>query len=439
MARRYVIVGNGPAGFAAAETIRRHDATGDIRIVGGEDVGFYSRPGLAYLLTGAIPERRLFSRPASAYEDARIRRTVGTAQTIDPRAHRLELADGEVLRYDRLLLAVGARAVRPAIPGIDLEGVVTLDNLDDTRRILRLARRAKRACVVGGGITAIELAEGLTANGVETHYLMRGDRYWGSVLDPHESAVVEERLAEDGIRIHRGVELASVIGRKDRVSAVQTQTGALYECDLLAVAIGTQPRLELAQHIGLATGRGIWTDATFQTSDPDIFAAGDAAEWLDPVTGKRGLDALWSVAIEQGRVTGENLAGGTRQYNRPAPFNVTKIGGVTTTLIGAIGTGGRDGDLVTMARGDSDAWREQWDAFAVVSDRGANHLRLVLGDDRIMGAVVMGDQALSRPLQHLIRERVDIRWVRDRLLRGPAEVGQALGALMERAVSRGAA
>ncbi|MCJ7711538.1 MAG: NAD(P)/FAD-dependent oxidoreductase, partial [Chloroflexi bacterium] len=135
MARRYVIVGNGPAGFAAAETIRRHDEGGDIRIVGGENVGFYSRPGLAYLLTGAIPETRLFSRPESAYELAGIERTVGTVQTVEPRSHRIELADGKVLRYDRLLLAVGARAVRPELPGIDLEGVVTLDNLEDARNI----------------------------------------------------------------------------------------------------------------------------------------------------------------------------------------------------------------------------------------------------------------------------------------------------------------
>ena len=303
---------------------------------------------------------------------------------------------------------------------------MTLDNLEDARRILRLARRAKRACVVGGGITAIELAEGLAAHGVETHYLMRGDRYWGSVLDPHESALVEERLVEDGIRIHRNVELASVVGRNGRVSAVKTRDGAVLPCDILAVAIGTQPRLELAHGAGLETGRGIWTDATFQTSDPDIFAAGDVAEVLDPATGKRAVDSLWSVAMEQGRVAGEHLSGVGQPYRRPAPFNVTKIGGVTTTLIGAVGTGGREGDLVTLARGDSHAWREQLDAFAVVSDRAANHLRLVLGDDRIMGAVVMGDQALSRPLQHLIRERVDIRWVRDRLIRGPAEVHQAL-------------
>ena len=360
-------------------------------------------------------------------------------QAIDPRRHRIEIADGEVLRYDRLLLAVGARAVRPEMPGIDLQGVVTLDNLEDAKRIVRLARRARRACVVGGGITAIELAEGLAAHRVETHYLMRGDRYWGSVLDPRESELVEERLVEDGIRIHRGVELEGIIGRNGRVSAVKTRDGTVLPCDLLAVAIGTQPRLELAQQMGLETGRGIWTDATFQTTDPDIFAAGDAAEVLDPATGKRAVESLWSVAMEQGRVAGQFLVGAGQPYRRPAPFNVTKIGGVTTTLIGAVGTGGREGDLVTLARGDSHAWREQLDAFALVSDKGANHLRLMLGEDRITGAVVMGDQALSRPLQHLIRERVDIRWVRERLFRGPAEVHQAIHALMERTVSLGAA
>ena len=437
MARRHVIVGNGPAGVTAAEAIRRNDAAADIRIVGGEDVGFYSRPGLAYLLTGAIPEKRLFSRPEADYARAGIRRTVGTVVTVDARAHRLEIADGEVLRYDRLLLSVGARAVRPDMPGIDLQGVVTLDNLEDTRNLIRLARRARRACVVGGGITAIELAEGVAAHGVETHYLMRGDRYWGSVLDPHESALVEERLVEDGIRIHRGVELAGIIGRNGRVSAVETREGTRLPCDLLAVAIGTQPRLELAQQVGLETGRGIWTDATFQTTDPDIFAAGDAAEVLDPATGKRAVESLWSVAMEQGRVAGESMCGLGRPYLRPAPFNVTKIGGVTTTLIGAVGTGGREGDLVTLARGDSHAWREQLGSFAVASDRGANHLRLMLGEDRITGAVVMGDQALSRPLQHLIRERVDIRWARDRLFRGPAEVNQAITALVERTASLG--
>lgn len=439
MARRYVIVGNGPAGATAADTIRDHDPSGDITIVGDEDVPFYSRPGLAYLLTGMIPEGQLFSRPDRDAERRGIRRVVGAVRAIEPVAHRVVLADGRAMAYDRLLLALGARALRPDLPGIDLDGVVTLDSLRDAKRILRLARRAKRACVVGGGITALELAEGLAAQGVETHYLMRSDRYWGSVLDAGESALVESRLAAEGIRIHRGVELAAVVGRRGRVAAVETRTGVSMACDLLAVAIGIVPRLELARDAGLATGRGIWTDETFRTSDPDVFAAGDVAEVLEPATGRRVLDSLWSIAIEQGRAAGENLAGAGRPYRRPAPFNVTRIGGITTTVIGGVGGGAADIDLVTYARGDSEAWRDSFEAFAAVSDAGADRLRLMLGEDRIVGAVVMGDQGLSRPLQLLIRDRVDIGAVRERLMLGPAEVRRALGSLMERTVPHGAA
>ena len=430
MARRYVIVGNGPAGFTAAETIRTNDAAAEITIVGGENLPFYSRPGLAYVLTGQIPEKQLFSRPDKDYARAGIRRLVGTVQQIEPAGHRIELTDGRTMNYDCALLAVGARAVRPEIPGIELEGVVTLDNLEDTRRILRLAKRARRACVVGGGITALELAEGLAAQGVEVHYLMRGDRYWSNVLDPHESELVEERLIEDRIQIHHGVELGSVIGHQGKVVAVETLTGDRIECDMLAVAVGVQPRLELAKQIGLPTGRGIWTDETLATSDPYIFAAGDVAEVLDPKTGKRGVDSLWSVAQEQGRVAGENMSGLHRPYRRPAPFNVTKIGGVTTTIIGSVGSGGRDADLVTLARGDSHAWRERLDAFAIVADAGANHMRLLLGTNLIVGAVVMGDQALSRALQHVVRERVDISTVRDLLIGQVVEVHHVLDSLM---------
>ncbi len=439
MARRYVIVGNGPAGLTAAEAIRRDDASADIRIVGGENHPYYSRPGLAYLLTGSIPESALFSRPDSDYRQLGLTRTVGIAHRIEREAHRLVLTDGQVLPYDRLMLAVGSRAVRPPTPGMELEGVVTMDSLDDTRALIRLARSAKRACVVGGGITALELAEGLAARGVETHYLMRGDRYWGSVLDPHESALVEARLEEDGIRLHREVEVGRVIGHRGKVVALETNTASQMPCDMLAVAVGTQPRVELAQAAGVETGKGIWTDAAFQTSDADIFAAGDVAEMLDAKSGKRSLEALWSVAMEHGRIAGANMAGAQEHYRRPAPFNVTKIGGVTTTLIGAVGTGRSETDLLTLSRGDSQAWREQLDAFAVVADRGADHMRLVVGEDRIVGAVVMGDQAFSRPLQHLIRDRVDIRWVRDRLVSGPAEVRQALATLIERTGSFAAA
>ncbi len=358
MGARYLIVGHGPAGSSAAFRIRLHDPEGSILVVGEERHAFYSRPGLAYLLTGAIPEKSLFSRPDAEYGPRRIRRETARVDRLDPGGHRVRLSDGRWLGYDRLLLGLGAQAVLPDVPGIELEGVVSLDNLADARRILRLSRRARRAVVVGGGITALELAEGLAAQGLETHYLLRRDRYWGNVLEADESALVETRLEKEGIRLHRRSEVQAVLGRKGRVVGVALEDGRTLACDLLGVAIGIRPRLELARQAGLETGRGVWTDEFFRTSDPDVFAAGDVAEVLDPGCGERRVDSLWSVAVEQGELAGANMAGARRAYLRSASFNVTRIGGVTTTLVGAVGTGGAESDLVALARGDSDDWRD---------------------------------------------------------------------------------
>ena len=347
---------------------------------------------------------------------------MGRVTRVDPKVRRIETQAGPTIAYDRLLLAPGARALKPNAPGMDLDGVVTLDCLEDARRILRLARRVHAAVVVGGGITALELAEGLAAQGVTTHYLLRKDRYWGNVLDPHESALVESRLASEGIRLHRQADVAAVVGRGRRVTAVELKDGRRLEAGMVAVAIGIQPRLELAQAAGLTCDRGIWTDEFFRTSDPDIYAAGDVAEVYDPASGRRVLDSLWSIAIDQGRAAGANMAGAGEPYRRSVPFNVTRIGGLTTTLIGAVGTGREDGDLVALARGDSEAWRQQADAFTVEAEADVSRVRVLVGERFLLGAVVMGDQTLSRPLQDLIRDQIDILPFRQQLLQSPRQL-----------------
>ena len=186
MSSRFVVVGLGIAGLTAARTMREHAPDAEIILLTDEAFSFYSRPGLAYHLTGVIPETQLFPLKQTNLQQLGLKIHQARVEGIDPRQHSLRLVNGEHLRYDRLLLATGSSAVKPATPGMDLDGVVTLDTLEDSRRIIKLTRRAKRAVVIGGGITAVELAEGLTARGVETHYLMRGDRYWKNVLDRAE-------------------------------------------------------------------------------------------------------------------------------------------------------------------------------------------------------------------------------------------------------------
>lgn len=416
MTRRFVIVGNGAAGLAAAEAVRQRDAQAEITIVGDEAHPFYSRPGLAYYLSGLLPEAQLFSRSHREYRQLGIRRLTARAARVRAESHHLELEDGQSLGYDALLLAVGARAVRPRTPGIDLDGVVVLDTLDDARDIIRRSRRAKRAVIVGGGITALEMAEGLAARGVETHYLLRRDRYWGNVLDPDESELVETRLEEEGVRLHHNTEITQILGRRGRVAGVELAPGRVLPCQIVGVAIGIAPRLDLARASGLAVSRGIAVDPFLRTSAPDVYAAGDVAEVFDPDVGEPVLDSLWWLAIEQGKAAGVNMAGQPRAYRKGIPFNVTRVGGVTTTILGCVGQRVEDEDLIAIARGDSQTWRGRPDALAVEDDTQRNRLRVLVGRERIVGALLMGDQSLSRPLQDLIRERVDVTPVRDHLL-----------------------
>jgi len=424
--QRYVIVGAGIAGLSAARSIREADQQAELTFVGDERHAPYSRPGLAYYLTDDIPQAQLFPWSSAELRGLKAAFLHGQAVGLDPVEHSLTLSDGRTVAYDALLLATGAPAILPDIPGTQLQGVVTFDRLDDATHILSLAKRARRAVVIGGGITAVEIAEGLAARGVETHYLMRKDRFWGTVLDPEESRLVEQGMVRHSIRLHYNTSVVRVLGKRDRVKGVLTESGESIACQIVGFAIGIRPRVELARAAGLSVDRGILTDEFLRTSDADVFAAGDAAQVFDPASGKHTLDSLWWMAADQGRAAGANMAGGASPYLRGIPFNVTRIGGLIVTIVGHVGQAGDDADLVSIVHGDSETWREGLDSFAVHSHDQTTRIRLAVGEDCLVGAVILGDQTLSRPLTELVRNRVPLGRLRGQLLKSPATAVQIL-------------
>lgn len=435
--KRYVIVGGGIAGLSAAEALREHDPGGEITLVGAEPHPFYSRPGLAYLLAGAIPERQLAIREPGELRDLALERIFAEAVRIDLGARDVILAGGRRVRWDRLLLCTGSAAVAPDLPGADLDGVVTLDGLDDARAILARARRTREAVVVGGGPTAIELAEGLRARGLRVHYLLRGGRYWSAILDPVESHIIEDGLRAAGIAVHPHARVERAVGADGRLTAVEVAGLGRLPCDLLAVAVGVRPRVELARAAGLAVERGVVVDGELRTSAPDVFAAGDVAEARDPETGAGRLDVLWSSAREQGRVAGMAMAGAAPEWRRRPSLNVTRLGGVTIAIAGSVGPGagaGDEDDLITIARGDSEWWRAVAGAETLHAGRErATRVRAVLGARAVVGAVVLGDAAASRALVRLVRDRVDLGALRPALERRGADAVQRLIELGDRA------
>jgi NADPH-dependent 2,4-dienoyl-CoA reductase/sulfur reductase-like enzyme len=423
VAGRYVLIGAGPSALAAAEAIHGAEPGADIVLVSADTHGYYSRPGLAYLLAREIPEASLYPMSPAELRDLGVRRVTRRVVSIDPAGHTVTLEDGHELGYDRLLLATGSQAVPTRAPGAELDGVVKLDDLDDARAIIRRSAAAKRAVVVGGGITALEIVEGLRAHHVQVDYFMRQERYWRNVLSASESRAVEEGLVRGGVRIHTHTELAGIVGRGGRVVAVETGDGTRIPCDLLAVAIGVRPRTELARAAGLACERGALVDEYLRTSAQDIFAAGDLAETPDPRTGRRTIEVLWHSAIHKGRIAGLNMVSGPSHLYREGPsLNITRLAGMNTTIIGAVGAG-KDSDLEGLARGDSQTWSELGDAVHVETRVDGARVRLELVGRTIVGAVVMGEQDLSFKLQELIEARADLGDLAARLAAPEAPVG----------------
>ena len=422
---RYAIIGPGVAGISAVEAIRSVDRAAEVVMVGDDPHGYYSRPGLAYVLTGEMQDKSLFPKKRDDYTRLKFNFLGAHVTGIDRECKTLLLDGKAPLTYDKLLIATGASAIPLTVPGANLQGVFKLDDLEDARNILKYAKRGRTAVVIGGGITALELTEGLFARGMNVHYLLRGSRYWSNVLDEHESRIVEGRLQAEGVELHFRSEVQEVLGRTGKVTGVRLLNGKIIKCDLVAYAIGIKPRLSLAQSANLAMDRGILVNEFMQTNDPQIYAAGDVAQAYDPLTGRSVLDSLWNPAREQGRIAGLNMAGQAQPYIKSAPFNVTRLAGLTTTIIGAVGHG-NDEDIVGIARGDSETWRQLPDAIVAQSGFDVNRVRLLVGEDHLIGAVVMGDQKLSMPLQKIIEEKVNITSIKPKLLVKDARVADVI-------------
>lgn len=421
---RYLLIGSGVAAIAAAETLRERDAASEILLLSEDQHGYYSRPGLAYLLTGELDEAQLFPYQKKDFQRLNAAVLAESAAQILPAEHQVVTSTGRRLSYDRLLIAVGARANSLSIPGSQAGNVFKLDDLEDARRLLKAARSGRTAVVTGGGITGLELAEGLLHRGMKVHFVFRDTRYWPPVLDEAESEIVQHQLARMGIQLRFPDEIAEILLRGNQAVGVRLASGGTIACDLFAYAIGIHPRIELAAAAGIACERGILVDEGMRTNQADIFAAGDCAAVYDPVKGRYQLDSLWNPAREQGKTAALSMLGLPAAYNKPSALNVTRLGGVTTTIIGEVRRMG--GPANEMVRGESDTWQIVPDAVVAELGCEVDRIRLMVGPRRIAGALIMGDQRYSPLFQRLIEQRVDISPIRAQLLALDEQVLKAL-------------
>lgn len=422
--KRFVIIGNGAAGITAAEELRRRDPRAVITICTDEPYAMYSRPGLAYVLINEVSAQQVVARKPEWYQERRIELIHSRATGIDFNRRVVSLANGRGLLYDALLIAVGARAVKAPFPGGDLDGVVYLDNLDNTLSILERVKTARAAVVVGGGITALELAEGLAHHDVETHYLSRKNNLWSALLNDQESSLVEQQILHHGVIIHYQREIAEIIGRDGKVAAVKTNKDEEIPCEIVGVAVGVKPNLALVKNTPLEVDRGILTDEYLQTNISGVYAAGDCAQIYDAWSGEKRVDSLWPTAVASGRAAAINMLGGRVPYVKGVPFNAALLFGLHLTAIGQVAAAGRSDDEVEelsfISRGSSEVWTSSSGSgyTSAWANDGTSSQRLVVRHDTIVGALLLGNQRLADPLRDLIDHRIDIGRTKERLLKG---------------------
>jgi NADPH-dependent 2,4-dienoyl-CoA reductase/sulfur reductase-like enzyme len=307
--RSYVIIGNGIAGITAAETLRAENPLAEITLVADNAEPVYYRPALKDFLAGRVGQESLYMRPRTFYADNNVRFLLDRAVGIHTGSHIVQLQSGRRVGYDRLLLAAGARSRRLCCPGANLPNVVALRTIIDYQNILNILKMPRRVVICGSGPLALETAEVLHASGHSVTHLLRKPRLWQQVLDRTASELIVRQEQREGIDVRVGEEIVEIVGDNRQLVGVITNRGSRILCDLVIMAIGIEPVTGFIKESGIACGLGVRVDEYMHTSVPDVYAAGDITEMINPLTGAPIYAGQWYSALQQGRAAAYSMLG----------------------------------------------------------------------------------------------------------------------------------
>ncbi len=377
-----LIIGNGVAGTMAAETIRQKDPEQRVVVVTDEAHPLYNRVLLPHFLKLMVPESRLFMRSSESYKEKGIEFRCHTRVKSISLSEKIALTDDAVeIPYEKLLIATGGRPNRLQVEGSAGEGVFNLQYLDDALKLGEALMSAKSAVAVGGGFIGYEFANAFAARNLRTTWLIRGPRFLHRALDEEAGSLVDTLAKDAGIHTIYGDEAAAIQRRNGMPSGLTTRRGEHIEGELVGCGLGITRNLDFLQGTDIPVGGGVLTDRFLKTHSPDIFAAGDVAEFEDVTIGRQHLMGTWSNAAPQGRIAGVNILGEQK------PFQVIPTC-VNPLFRSHIRLFGLTHDLPADAA-----------SVKCLEMSSRKYQRLFFKDNRLVGAVAIG------PLRGEIRKR----------------------------------
>ena len=404
--RQHVILGAGPAGVIAAETLRKHAPNDRITLVGDEDEPPYSRMAIPYLLIGNIDERGTYLRKSDDhFERLCIEVVRARAQSVNTHKREIQLDNGQTLSFDRLLIATGSRPVRPPIPGIDSPQVHPCWTLEDARAIQRLAKPGARVLQMGAGFIGCIIMEALANRGVELSVVEMGDRMVPRMMGPVAGGMIRDWCESKGVKVYTGAKVEAIVPGESSSVTVRLSTGDKLEADLVISATGVKPNIEFLKDSTITCLQGVLTDERLQTNVEGIYAAGDCAEAFDKVSGTTIVSAIQPNAAEQARVAALNMLGQRAELKGVTQINVLDTLGLISSSFGQ--------------------WQGVPGGEHVELTQGERHLSLQFSGDVMVGCNSVGWTDHVGVMRGLVEGRVHLGEWKQRLMHDPTLLMEA--------------
>lgn len=400
---KYVIIGASAAGLAAAEAVRKYDAQGTVTVLTEEEYMPYSRPSISYYLKGKVKESNMTLRKPAFYKEKKIDVITSSKVTAIDTEKKIVKAGRENYPYDKLCLCTGSK---PFVPPMDnVEGkanALTFLDLKATKAVKTLANDKTRAVVIGAGLIGMKAAEGLVKICKSVDVVELAPRVLPSILDAKSAKQVKKHLENNGIRFHLENTVVKASSKGKQITAVTLKDGKKLPCDLLILAVGVRPQTELAEKAGLEVNRGIITDTeTMQTSNPDIYAAGDCCVSTDMLDGSKKIIALWPNAVQQGNVAGAQMAGADVTVGGTYSVNAIDFFGLRICTCGLINAQGEQ---------YSDKIRQDGDVYK----------RLVFEGDKLVGYVLINSSVNAGMYTNLISNKISLDTIQGDIMDNPS-------------------
>jgi NAD(P)H-nitrite reductase large subunit len=372
--RRYVIVGNGFAGTTAAEQLRKHDPSCSIVLFTDEPYTLYNRIALPPMLRKQVAEQKVIMRDLAWHEKLNIELHLETRVDCVVPNEKVVQAGGKSYPYDAMLVATGGRPNPHPAPGSDGGNVYNFQYMSDTKAISQELETAKAGVAIGGSFIAYELAEAFVSRKVETHWIMRGPYALSRMLDEVAGNLIDESAKTDGVYMHYGDEITEFVRDNGVVTKIRTKNGGDIEAQCYGVGLGLRMNTEVLDGSGVDTSaNGILCDDGLETNVKGIFAAGDIADFYDPILEMRYRMGTWNNAGAHGKVVAQNMMGGSEKYHDVPEYSSLLFKGQTITQFGL-----------------SPEYRKDIETVFSVDKEKKWYRALYFWEDRLVGGLFMG-------------------------------------------------